>query len=157
MQTFLPYGSEFEANAYVLDIKRLGKQRVEGLQILNANDKWRRGVKAGWQNHPASVMWRTYDAALIMYTLTMCERWVELGYSDTVADRLHTLYPASCDFIDTYPDAVAMPPWIDDPQLCYTHKCNLVRKHPEHYLRFWPLIPAEPVAYYWPIERKVSQ
>ena len=35
MQTFLPYKS-FEQSAQVLDWRRLGKQRVEGMQIINA-------------------------------------------------------------------------------------------------------------------------
>ena len=34
MQTFLPYPS-FEETASILDYRRLGKQRVEGFQILN--------------------------------------------------------------------------------------------------------------------------
>ena len=36
MQTFLPYES-FRESAKVLDWRRLGKQRVEGMQIINAN------------------------------------------------------------------------------------------------------------------------
>ena len=35
MQTFLPYES-FKQSARVLDWRRLGKQRVEGMQIINA-------------------------------------------------------------------------------------------------------------------------
>jgi len=35
MQTFLPF-PDFKKSASCLDYKRLGKQRVEGLQILNA-------------------------------------------------------------------------------------------------------------------------
>ncbi len=35
MQTFLPYES-FEKSAQTLDWRRLGKQRVEGMQIINA-------------------------------------------------------------------------------------------------------------------------
>ena len=38
MQTFLPYDS-FEESASVLDWKRLGKQRVEAMQIVNAIEK----------------------------------------------------------------------------------------------------------------------
>ena len=34
MQTFLPY-SDFEQSLSCLDNKRLGKQRVESMQILN--------------------------------------------------------------------------------------------------------------------------
>ena len=35
MQTFLPT-SDFRESARLLDYKRLGKQRVEGMQLLNA-------------------------------------------------------------------------------------------------------------------------
>ena len=53
MQTFLPYES-FEESASVLDWRRLGKQRVEGMQIINAINNPK---KQGWQNHPATIMW----------------------------------------------------------------------------------------------------
>ena len=43
MQTFLPYES-FEESASVLDWRRLGKQRVEGMQIINAIS----GVDYSW-------------------------------------------------------------------------------------------------------------
>ena len=48
MQTFLPYAS-FIKSAQCLDDKRLGKQRVECLQILKAI----KDVNYGWRNHPA--------------------------------------------------------------------------------------------------------
>ena len=35
MQTFLPV-ADFVESAKMLDYKRLGKQRVEGMQLLNA-------------------------------------------------------------------------------------------------------------------------
>jgi hypothetical protein len=35
MQTFLPY-PDFRKSAEVLDRQRLGKQRVEGLQLINS-------------------------------------------------------------------------------------------------------------------------
>src|SRR4051812_49870546 len=56
MQTFLPYAG-FTASAEVLDPKRLGKQRVETLQVL-------RGLTLptyGWRHHPAVKMWRGYE------------------------------------------------------------------------------------------------
>ena len=52
MQTFLPY-PDFRASAQVLDRRRLGKQRVEALQVL-------RGLIVpgyGWRRHPAVRMW----------------------------------------------------------------------------------------------------
>jgi hypothetical protein len=48
VQTFLPY-ADFRRSAEVLDPKRLGKQRVECLQVL-------RGLTVptyGWRHHPA--------------------------------------------------------------------------------------------------------
>ena len=47
MQTFLPY-DDFEKTAQCLDRLRLGKQRVETLQILKALLI----PKYGWKNHP---------------------------------------------------------------------------------------------------------
>ena len=52
MQTFLPYES-FRESAKVLDWRRLGKQRVEGMQIINAIEN---PNKQGWQNHPAITL-----------------------------------------------------------------------------------------------------
>jgi hypothetical protein len=52
MQTFVPYGDDFHRNADALDIRRLGKQRVEGLQILRCLS----GLSTGWRNHPIVKM-----------------------------------------------------------------------------------------------------
>lgn len=60
MQTFLPYSS-FSKSASVLDNKRLGKQRVECLQILKALSD----PAYGWQNHPAVKMWKGYTDRLV--------------------------------------------------------------------------------------------
>ena len=60
MQTFLPYPDD-RASAADLDDRRLGKQRVETLQILRALT-WR---TYGWQNHPAVRMWRGFVPALV--------------------------------------------------------------------------------------------
>ena len=49
MQTFLPY-EDFRASARVLDRQRLGKQRVEAKQILQALE--RPGEPSGWEGIP---------------------------------------------------------------------------------------------------------
>ncbi len=58
MQTFLPY-EDFTLSAQCLDYRRLGKQRVEALQIFNAltgaSTKDGREYR-GWINHPATKM-----------------------------------------------------------------------------------------------------
>ena len=66
MQTFLPYAN-FKESASVLDWRRLGKQRVEGMQIINAiSGVPRKDGKPykGWTNHPCSIMWKPYLNAL---------------------------------------------------------------------------------------------
>ena len=50
MQTFLPYPDYYQS-ARCLDNKRLGKQRVEALQIHNIVSGKR--TTGGWINHPA--------------------------------------------------------------------------------------------------------
>ncbi len=67
MQTFLPYPCFIES-AKCLDFRRLGKQRVESKQLLNALEIRKSGIaKGGWVNHPATVMWEGYEDALKHY------------------------------------------------------------------------------------------
>src|SRR5687768_5243480 len=56
VQTFLPY-PDFERSARALDPRRLGKQRVEVLQICNALHR----ETGGWINHPVTRMWRGFE------------------------------------------------------------------------------------------------
>ena len=79
MQTFLPYES-FRKSAKVLDWRRLGKQRVEGMQIINAIENPK---KQGWQNHPCTVMWRPYLPALKHYTNIIIMEWMDRGIHKT--------------------------------------------------------------------------
>jgi len=53
MQTFLPQIS-FKESAECLDNRRLGKQRVEAMQIMKALLL----PEYGWKNHPAVKMWK---------------------------------------------------------------------------------------------------
>src|SRR5690606_39383694 len=83
MQTFLPY-PDFDASALVLDRRRLGKQRVEALQVL-------RGLTVpgyGWRRHPAVRMWTGYEEALVRYGLEICRVWRDRGHQDSCAAKL---------------------------------------------------------------------
>jgi hypothetical protein len=139
LQTFLPYGSNFHMNAFCLDPKRLGKQRVETFQILNAMHS-----NAGWRNHPATVMWRPYPDSLLYYGVVMCREWIDRGYNDRLLNRFY-------DMVRT--TEFSLPPWIDDERIIISHRSNLIRKYPEHYGRLWPEIPND-MPYYWPTERE---
>ena len=80
MQTFVPF-ADFVASARSLDAKRLGKQRVEVIQIVRALTV----PGYAWSQHPATLMWKGYEEALGRYGITMCEVWLELGFGDTCA------------------------------------------------------------------------
>lgn len=74
MQTFLPY-EDFQKSAKVLDSKRLNKQIVEGVQIINAILKKRAGIKSGWQHHPCTLMWENHVEALVEYVEVCGIEW----------------------------------------------------------------------------------
>ena len=81
MQTFLPV-ADFAESAQMLDYKRLGKQRVEGMQLLNAMQP--DYPHKGWLSHPAKIMWEGYENALKEYVNTMITQWKARGYNNTM-------------------------------------------------------------------------
>ena len=60
MQTFIT-DFDMAQNAKKLDDKRLGKQRIEALQIANCLLV----KESRWKNHPAVKMWKGYERFLI--------------------------------------------------------------------------------------------
>jgi hypothetical protein len=166
MQTFLPF-SDFEKSARCLDNKRLGKQRVEGFQILKSlsfgpyqrleEDKWVRCSetefvfckntkslkntvrKTPWYNHPATKMWKGHESCLRKYIQTVCKVWVMRGYEDTILTKLGTLEFGS----DTVPD------WVGNESFHSSHRSNLLRKDKEWYGKFgWK--EKNNLPYIWP-------
>lgn len=146
MQTFVPHGSDFTSNAMVLDRQRLGKQRVEGLQIINTL----LGYSDGWANHPAVKMWKGYEQALVKYTLSMCNAWTLKGYKDTCATKILEKSIESGLFVpETVWADIELPTWLDDPEVMESHKSNLLRKLPSHYSKYWPEVSPD-LPYKWP-------
>jgi len=142
MQTFLPHKS-YAACASFLDKARLGKQRVEVLQIM----KCLVGESDGWKNHPCVRMWRGYEYSLVHYGVCMCNQWKSLGYKDTCKDKIVALRD-KCRSISARHRV--SPLWLND-DLIRSHQSNLVRKFPEHYRRFFPDVPND-LPYVWPVE-----
>jgi hypothetical protein len=149
LQTFLPY-PDFEDSARALDSKRLGKQRVETIQVVRALTR----PGYGWANHPAVLMWRGYEEALGRYGLTCCEVWTELGFGDTCAATIGAdLREAGVTVVRTQAELVAagaVPPWLGDEELHRSHRSALVRKDPDHYQPLFPDVPAD-LPYVWPV------
>lgn len=137
MQTFLPY-PDFAQSAAVLDRSRLGKQRVETIQILKALSN----PSYGWQNHPAIAMWRGHAPALVLYGLAICMEWHKRGYVDNCAHQI-------AEFMPDGEIMTPMPAWLGDAKFHDSHKSNLLRKDPAHYAQFnWTVGPDLP--YIWP-------
>lgn len=133
MQTFLPYAN-FVDSAQVLDYRRLGKQRVETKQILNALA----GNSKGWVNHPATVMWRGYETALAEYGFVICTEWIARGYKDSLLDF----------FNDLRQESYELPNWLGNEDIHISHQSNLIRKDPAFYIpRFGNITPDLP--YVW--------
>lgn len=137
MQTFLPY-PDFTRCAQALDRQRLGKQRVEVVQLLRALA----GDTAGWGRHPATLMWRGHERALARYGLAVCREWVARGYRDNCAETIRTL---AARFTWS-----PRPRWLGDERLHASHRAALLHKLPEHYEPLgWGPVPAD-YTYHWP-------
>ena len=148
MQSFLPF-PDFRATAAVLDPRRLGKQRVEALQIL-------RGLTVegyGWRHHPAVKMWAGYEEALVRYGLDICEAWTGLGRADTCSLTLVQDARGSCGLTtirsqEALSRAGELPPWLGLEELHRSHRSALLRKDPEYYGQVFDE-PAD-LPYVWP-------
>jgi|688.fasta_scaffold393885_5 hypothetical protein len=150
MQTFLPYNN-FIDSARCLDYRRLGKQRVECKQILQAL-----GVPVGgplrdkpssWRNHPATRMWQGHEYSLCVYAIAICDEWRRRGYRDTLQEQF---YDAANTLLRFGKDESGRPPWLGCDEFHASHRSNLLRKLPAHYGKFgW----SEPdnLEYVWPI------
>jgi hypothetical protein len=141
VQTFLPYPS-FAASAAALDPVRLGKQRVETLQLLRANTV----PDYGWRHHPAAKMWAGRLPALVAYGLAMTDAWIALGRADTVRAQLLAFAPE----VEGKAQAqLELPWWLGDPAFHLSHRSNLVRKDPAFYRPLFGDIPDD-LPYIWP-------
>lgn len=136
MQTFVPY-PDMPLCAFVLDDKRLGKQRVETLQILNALH----GLSKGWVNHPATRMWKGYSNALVEYGVYICHAWIDRGFQDTCLEKIQAFHNS---FTKTY-----IPPWWGQG-IHTTHRAALLHKDYTFYSKYnWEEKPER--KYHWPV------
>ena len=143
MQTFLPHIS-FQKSAQCLDYKRLGKQRVEAKQILNALDP--EYDKKGWKTHPATMMWKGYEECLKYYTNCMITEWKKRGYNNTM------------EYYAVNTDDIKYPPWLGIPEFHKSHRMNLLRKDYDYYADHFQkesgstAFEIESYPYWWPTE-----
>lgn len=154
MQTFLPY-PDFDESARCLDYRRLGKQRVEVLQLLKAlatGPVQRVPLGSGfinrvtpWHNHPAAKMWKGHEDSLVYYGLAMCEEWIRRGYKDTCSGKIFSHLNMFSEF--------HIPKWFGDPAFHAAHRSNLLRKDPVWYGQFGWTEP-DNLPYIWPTKEQ---
>ncbi len=167
MQTFLPLPT-YSGSASCLDNKRLGKQRVECLQILNAlrcgpyqkldGTKWvscsveqyqpydTYHRRTPWYNHPATQMWKGYEWELCIYAIMICKEWRSRGFNDTCLDKFNAATQEVSCSCDTYP------PFIGDESFHASHRSNLLRKDPTFYSNYGWTEPLD-LPYIWPVQK----
>jgi Pyrimidine dimer DNA glycosylase len=146
VQTFLPY-EDFDRSSAVLDPARLGKQRVESLQILRALTL----PEYGWANHPAVRMWQGRTEALVLYGLACVREWTGRGYADSTSSSIAEFAPDVASMTQSALDTRSLlPSWLGDERLHASHRSALLRKDAEWYRRWFG--PAEPddLPYFWP-------
>lgn len=143
MQTFVPY-PDAAKSAAVLDQKRLGKQRVETLQLL----LWLHAVKIeDWDSrfispriskwtHPAMQMWSGSERALVRYQDAFCDEWTSRGFKDTCKEKSHYVV----ELINSDQSSEEWPDWWGNAAMHRSHRSNLVWKDREFY---GPLFPEE--------------
>lgn len=147
MQTFLPY-ADFTATAAVLDNQRLNKQALEAWQImmtllaLDPAGDYRE--PKGWRNHPAVLLWRGHESALLDYTGAMVTEWVSRGYKSTIYDKAQRTYEVAMlrGLVDDNQPA-EQPDWAYDDafmsQFTSSHRTALLVKRYDWYKQFgWP-------------------
>lgn len=164
-------------NFKLFDKRRLGKQRVEAMQIyyclnltsenlnqthsgvqLDSNSNIQNSIqnyepivekKRGWINHPAVKMWKGYEEALKMYINLCIEEWIERGCKNNMK-----IYKVN-------EKVVKIPYWLYNNNLSQSHQIAMLRKEiarneKDWYVQLWSekKITCEPkffdLGYYWP-------
>jgi len=143
VQTFLPVPS-FSGTAELLDRQRLNKQALEAWQIMMTNLKLdpegNHREPKGWYNHPATLMWRGHDMALLEYIRAMVSEWILRGYKSTILDKAEATMATAIDRgLVAYPHP-DMPKWYKVPRtlnaITKSHRLALLNKNYQWYSRW---------------------
>lgn len=138
---FVPY-PDIDKSLRSLDMRRLGKQRVEASQIINAL----RGETKGWRNHPAAKMWEGHLGALKQYYNRSLEIWSERGGKNILLKKMEI----SEDELET-----GFPNWWGWTPLHESHRAALVRKDEKYYGDMFCDVPEYYLkrGYVWPVKK----
>lgn len=91
----------------------------------------------GWYHHPAALMWKGHEMALLGYIRAMVSEWILRGYKSTILDKAEATMAVAIDrglVAYPYPD---MPRWYKIPRtlnaITKSHRLALLSKNYEWY------------------------
>ena len=128
----------FAMTAEVLDTKRLGKQRLEAMQIYKIITGLSKSK--AWRNHPSVKMWKGYESALACYYNCIRHEWIKRGFKNTMPELPVKWTADHC---------MEIPPWLGNERFHASHRSNLKRKAPSFYSKYNWTEPND-LPYYWP-------
>lgn len=118
----------------------LGKQRVETMQVLNI--LLERTPTKGWRNHPVTLMWKGYEAALQHYQNATLTEWIRRGYKNNIK-------------FEVVDNEYILPNWFGDEKFHISHQSNLLRKDFFYYSQYFENVDPD-LPYVWPVMQSVS-
>lgn len=135
MQTFFPEKNLIK-NFKCLDYRRLGKQRVEAMQIYNILIG-KETKKKGWIHHTAVLMWKGYENFLALYHNMCIYEWIYRGYNNNMK------------ILNWECDDFKIPWWYGNENFHSSHRQTLLSKKYDWYKQFgWKESPK--YEYWWP-------
>lgn len=141
MILYLPY-EDFHLSAKAMDFRTLTLQRFEAWRLLHM---LKTRVPYGMEKHPTLLMWEDYPSWLAAYGMAICSEWSSQADRETELTELFRTHIEVTDLTDTYPL------WLGDSLLHLSHRSNMIKLNPEHYLKLWPgIVEGLPLA--WPAE-----
>ncbi len=152
MITFLPYAN-FTQSAQTLDRQRLGKQRIEALQIFKTLLQREDIPPPKWINHPACLMWAGYEYDLCRYGYEICKEWKRRKYIDNLQQK----FQVAKEIMHRLLYLSDLPQWSENEELHRSHRLMLWKKDPYYYNQFaeealsFPL--DQEIKYVWPITK----
>lgn len=147
MQTFLPFGS-FMATAECLDMRRLGKQRIETKQILQC---LLGEGSTGWANHPIVQAWAGYEEGLAVYGLYISAEWRDRKYLD---NQFPWFQEYRLKIRNGGRHMTQFPPWTRMSEVHEAYKRLLVWKQPEIYEEVFDFVQITEPEFPWELLRK---
>lgn len=147
MQTFIT-DFNMAQNARNLDNKRLGKQRVEAIQILNCLLI----EESRWKTHPAVKMWKGHEEYLLrQYLLFIMLEWETRGFKNTKCvirrEELYKYFESKKELSNL--NNILKPKWLTE-NFIESHRSNLLRKDYEFYIQKFPDTKLG-LEYIWPV------